>query len=299
MESYTSHDIPDEVKAVLLSLGLAELKKCELIKVSFHATYILEFAGPPREKAVLQLIGSQLGDKALFRRDRPISTASIEKGSALAREAGIRVPDVLATGMVDRWGTMADIPFIVYEFIATETVEDKVIAPGPELSRIIGDIRKSLEARPLTGVDTEPIQRFDDVAEFIKCLKELAAEIDAADLNAALDEISKEFAAVTPVPPVLIHQDLNDGNTLCSRDARGSGSWHLDALIDWEGVAVADPRLAWSREEPWRSLRDLSLLTRCRWLVGVAAKGGAAKESLPRCALEELLEDYKEIGERG
>mmetsp|Transcript_81400 Transcript_81400/g.226725 ORF Transcript_81400/g.226725 Transcript_81400/m.226725 type:complete len:324 (+) Transcript_81400:80-1051(+) len=297
MESFPRDEIPGEVRAALRGAGLPEVVKCSLIKVSFHATYIVELAAPPA-KVVVQLLGSQIGDKAIFRPDRPISAGSIERASSLAREAGIRVPDVLATGLVEEWGCLRDLPFVAYEFIETETVEDEVTAPGEELHRVIGDICQAFGARPLTDVDTEPVQRFESVAEFIAQLKALAAEAEAAELSSALDELSAEFEGIEPKAPVLIHQDLNDGNVLCSRNPDGSGSWRLDALIDWEGAAVADPRLAWERGEPWASLRLVSKAVRCRWLTTAAAKGGAASAALPRCQLEELCEDYDEFGEQ-
>eukprot|EP00930_Biecheleria_cincta_P091535 TRINITY_DN8111_c0_g3_i2.p1 TRINITY_DN8111_c0_g3~~TRINITY_DN8111_c0_g3_i2.p1 ORF type:complete len:333 (-),score=49.89 TRINITY_DN8111_c0_g3_i2:151-1149(-) len=298
MESYPKDACPPEVMAALSSVGLSEVEKCRLIKLSFHATYILEFGGQSqalRAKAIVQLLGSQLGDKPLFRLDRPISAPSIEKASALAKEAGVRVPEVLATGTVSTWGKCIDVPFVIYEFIETETVEDEVCAPGDELRRIITGIRETLAARPLTLVDTEPIQRFNDVSEFIEYLTSLAHQVNDADLEAALQTIRLDFAGIEPKDPVLIHQDLNDGNTLCSQSEIGSSdTWKLDALIDWEGAVVADPRLAWDRGEPWSSLRLLSLVVRDRWLSVMAARGDAAAASIPRCAMAELVEDYDE-----
>lgn len=298
MESFPKDQCPSEVMAALGSLGLSEVERCRLIKLSFHATYILDFGGQSqtlRAKAVVQLLGSQLGDKPLFRIDRPISAPSIERASALAKEAGVRVPEVLAIGTVSAWGDCKDVPFVIYEFIETETVEDEICAPGGELRRIITGIRDTLAARPLTQVDTEPIQRFDSVSEFIEYLTSLANQVNDADLEAALQTIRREFAEIEPKEPVLIHQDLNDGNTLCSQVESGSSDkWHLDALIDWEGAVVADPRLAWDRGEPWSSLRLLSLVVRDRWLSVMAARGDAVAASIPRCAMAELVEDYDE-----
>lgn len=292
--SFPKDTMPAEVEVALLSLGL-EIKSCKLIKLSFHSTYLVEVSGGARTKVIVQLLGSQLGDKPLFRVDRPISAESIRKASELAREAGVRVPDILSTGTVDKCGSLSDVPYVAYEFIETETVEDEVIAPGNELSRIIESIRQSLKSRPLTDVDTEPIQRFDDVNAFIANLKNLATEAKAPELLVALDKIAAETVDIVPQPVVLIHQDLNDGNTLCSRDAGGSGSWHLDAMIDWEGACVADPRLAWDRSEPWQTLRLLALAVRGSWLKAVVEKGGHAMASLPRCQMEELCEDDDDV----
>eukprot|EP00435_Cladocopium_sp_Y103_P021326 s1353_g5.t1 len=51
-----------ELKAALLSLGFPALKEVRKHKVSFHATYFLNFESG--EGVVLQLLGSELGDKA-------------------------------------------------------------------------------------------------------------------------------------------------------------------------------------------------------------------------------------------
>eukprot|EP00930_Biecheleria_cincta_P091532 TRINITY_DN8111_c0_g2_i2.p1 TRINITY_DN8111_c0_g2~~TRINITY_DN8111_c0_g2_i2.p1 ORF type:complete len:160 (-),score=34.48 TRINITY_DN8111_c0_g2_i2:101-556(-) len=113
------------------------------------------------------------------------------------------------------------------------------------------------------------------------------------DLVLALQTIAQDFCDIEPKEPVLIHQDLNDGNTLCSKDPGGSSDrWQLDALIDWEGAVVADPRLVWDTDEPWSTLRLLCLVVRDRWLTIMASRGGVAAASIPRCSMVEIVEDY-------
>eukprot|EP00931_Biecheleriopsis_adriatica_P077964 TRINITY_DN51439_c0_g1_i1.p1 TRINITY_DN51439_c0_g1~~TRINITY_DN51439_c0_g1_i1.p1 ORF type:complete len:355 (+),score=60.23 TRINITY_DN51439_c0_g1_i1:68-1066(+) len=301
LESLPQAQAPQEVQAALLSLGYPHVKRCELHKLSFHATYFLEFdAALPSgggDRAVLQLIGSELGDKALFHTQRFICADSISRATSLAQDVGIRVPKVLVTGTVEEWGRMMNVPFVVYEFITTKTVEDKVLAPGAQLQREIQAIKEKLGSRSLAGVDTEPLPRFEDFYAFIKYLSQLAEQIHDSELQEALQKVEQAFqdAGIQPVPPTLVHQDLNDGNTLLSPDS--SGLWKLDALIDWEGAVVTDARICYERGEPWNTLRDLALLTKLRWLA-VAASGAMTTVQLPRCCAEELVEDYDEISTR-
>mmetsp|Transcript_110524 Transcript_110524/g.345559 ORF Transcript_110524/g.345559 Transcript_110524/m.345559 type:complete len:343 (-) Transcript_110524:58-1086(-) len=310
LEEMPSAAAPPEVEAALLSLGLPPLTRCERLKVSFHATFFLDFAGPlPGQtggaagRAVLQLIGSELGDKPFFHLGRPISAASIEKALSLAQELGIRVPHVLASGQVEEWGPLRAVPFIVYEFIDTRTVEDEVIAPEKEWRRIFGELRGQLEARSMAGVDTEPLPRFEDCFAYVAYLSQLAAEAGADDLVQALARAESQLRerGVEAAPPKLIHQDLNGGNILCSPDPGGpSGRWRLDALVDWEGAVVGDPRVLFEQGEPWSALRRLAVVTKVRWLAARAAglTVAGAGSPLPRCNAEELTEDYEEIASK-
>eukprot|EP00929_Paragymnodinium_shiwhaense_P008918 TRINITY_DN112906_c0_g1_i1.p1 TRINITY_DN112906_c0_g1~~TRINITY_DN112906_c0_g1_i1.p1 ORF type:complete len:1070 (-),score=199.36 TRINITY_DN112906_c0_g1_i1:368-3577(-) len=300
----SSSGLPREVEEMLAGLGFPQLLRCTRIKVSFHATFVLEFKGPLRKqakegngKAILQLLGAELGDKTFFHLERPISAASIARASELAAELGILVPKVLATGCVAAWGPLEDVPFVVYEHISTETVEDEIAAPAEQWQTIYRDIRDRLAAKSMRGVDTEPLPRFEDCFAFIAYLRSLAKEVGAADLTDALRRLEKLLwdSGIQAIPPTLIHQDLNRGNILCS-STRGSadGQWHLDALIDWEGAAVGDHRICCERVEPWATLRKLANVTKCRWLAAKAAGAAPAGEAgqLPRCNAEELLEDY-------
>lgn len=308
LEAMPKAAVPPEVEGALLSLDFPPLRSCERLKVSFHVTYFLYFDGPipgqsgaTANRAVLQLIGSELGDKPFFQVGRPISAQSIEKATALAQELGLRVPQVLATGVVEEWGPLEAVPFVVYEFIDTKTVEDEVIAPKTEWRRVYLELRTRLESRSLAGVDTEPLPRFEDCFAHVAYLSQLAEEAGAGELVQALAKVEGNLRehGIKPVPPVLLHQDLNDGNILCSPDPGGlPGAWRLDALIDWEGAAVGDPRVLFERGEPWQTLRRLAMLTKVRWLAAVAtgtASGTSATAQLPRCEAQELKEEYKDV----
>lgn len=243
---------------------------------------------------ILQLLGSELGDKALFHMDHPISALGIAKATALALEAGVKAPRIWATGELDSWGPLQRVPFVVEEFVATATIEDEVLAPREQWVSIAQEVRTKLGARSLADVDTTPLPRFENVFAYMTYLLGLAVEVGAAELVEALQRLEAEFQekAIAAAPPTLVHQDINGGNMLCSPDPDGSsGAWRLDGLIDFESATVADPRIAFERGEPWASLRQVALIVKARRLVALAAAGKA-----PRCVAEELLEKYEEHG---
>eukprot|EP00927_Polykrikos_kofoidii_P043351 TRINITY_DN37412_c0_g1_i1.p1 TRINITY_DN37412_c0_g1~~TRINITY_DN37412_c0_g1_i1.p1 ORF type:complete len:1126 (+),score=182.88 TRINITY_DN37412_c0_g1_i1:115-3378(+) len=307
LESGPKDVAPAEVTAALDSLGFPTLHQCRCIKLSFHMTFILEFDGRipgdadsgERGKAVLQLIGSELGDKPLFDVAKPTSTATIVQASSLASDMGICTPRIWATGEVAELGFAKAVPFIVYEFIRTATVDD-VIAPKDEWKRMFHVLQAQLQARSLANVDTSPLPRFEDCFVFVGYLSRLAREAQAADLVDALERVERELreGGVEPVPPTLVHQDLNDGNMLCSPDPSGLlGEWRLDAVIDWKGAVVSDWRITFAEEKPWATLRKLSTLTKSRWLTSAATKKltSTATTMLPRCCAQELIKDYDDI----
>merc|ERR1711920_655911 len=100
------------------------------------------------------------------------------------------------------------------------------------------------------------------------------------------------------------HQDAHSYNLLCARSAlataQSSDDWRLVAVIDWESAAVVDPRLAYSSEEPWASLRNCGHVVKGRWLAAaiVAAETSHNWLSLPRCDLGTLANEHDCATER-
>lgn len=294
LDGLPTSGVPPEVAAKLRDLGLPPVRLSRRIKTSFHATYMLEL-GDPRDnawasavawqRAVLQIIGSELGDKTLFDVSKPISSKAIEKASFLAQAAGVRVPQVWATGEIAEWGGLRNLPFVIYEFIETATVENEVKAPQREWRRISMRLREQLGSCSLAGVDTEPLPRYEDASSFVAYLVGLAEEAQAADLVEALRRLSSELkeANIPRVAPTLIHQDLNDGNILCSPDPLGpKDAWRLDALIDWEGAVVGDPRICFEPLDPWSTLRKLARVTKQRWLASRRREVCRFRVAMPR-----------------
>merc|ERR1712224_774376 len=128
--------LPPEVEALLQSKG-ARVASSKLLKVSFHATFVVSLSpallhnGSSFEQAIVQILGSQLGDKAIFGEVRSSTQAStLVRAMEIASAAGLRVPAVFASGSCD--SLVGPLDFLIEEFIHTETVEDEVQAPDLE-----------------------------------------------------------------------------------------------------------------------------------------------------------------------
>lgn len=184
---------------------------------------------------------------------------------------------------------IGELEFVVEEFITTQTVEDEVCAPPEQWHFISGQVEKKLCRCLPTPEESHPLPRHEDTVSQLNWLLELVPMWDTElreALSSFIEDLVLERRAVCP--PALLHQDLNDGNLLCSELPSGDGAWSLDAVIDWESAAVADP-LSLTDEEPWRTARQFAHV----------AKGSALAEryvrgTLPRCELRELVQCYDE-----
>jgi len=267
----------------------AGVTSIKLLKISFHATFLADLNpaltrdGQAYSRVIVQVVGCELGDKELF---GPVSAQNLLRASELAAQAGVRVPKIIAVSEIDTgMRGVKPLSFVVEEFIETQTVEDRVQAPEEQWERNHHEVEQKLSALSLEGVDTEPLPRF---ASLDMWLQWLAAQVPIWDapLLEALILFIEHVRGVPPSPraPVLIHQDLNSGNLLLSK--RGE-DWSLDAVIDWESAAIADPRL-FSRGEPWASARHFAGVVKGSMIADRLAAG-----TLPRCELQQLVEHHE------
>jgi len=294
-------ELPGEVLTSLAGPDIPAIRQAAKIKQSFHETFVVEFEAPAKDvdigpqgdprRAVVQVLGAQVGDKGLFSLQAPISADSIVRAHELAREAGVSVPHIWTTGMVSSRGPFENLPFLVYECISTDTVEDEIRAPSGEWDKIVEQqVERLLAVHVLDEVDTSPLPRIPDVFGFLAEMRGMAGDAEDKTLWTALQRLENTFREKLEViagPLTLIHQDVNDGNVLCSR---GRVGWGLDAVIDWESAVVADSRLM-SNEEPWTIARHFGRVTLARWLCHLVR---TRVESAPRCDLAELLENHDE-----
>eukprot|EP00933_Yihiella_yeosuensis_P041289 TRINITY_DN35699_c0_g1_i1.p1 TRINITY_DN35699_c0_g1~~TRINITY_DN35699_c0_g1_i1.p1 ORF type:complete len:389 (+),score=73.06 TRINITY_DN35699_c0_g1_i1:47-1168(+) len=305
--------LPEEVNALLSSSG-ARVSSSRLLKISFHATYLVDLdpplchKGDRFERAIVQVLGSQLGDKAICSVN-PTSASTLQKAMEIAAMAGVSVPRVFATGSCN--SLIGPLDFLIEEFIETQTVEDQVQAAEIDWQRIVHDVQSKLLKQSLAGVDVTPLPHFKSLSTHLQWLMSVVPRWDE-NLTSSLDRFAQRVLLYPPpdLEPVLVHQDLNGGNVLCSEVPAGQDrptvhamgvwseeNWILDAVIDWESAAVADPR-SLSEEEPWSSVRAFSHLTKGSWLAEQFVRG-----SLPRCELHELIECYDdaatELAEKG
>ena len=309
-------ELPAEVAQALALKGFPALKASRKLKTSFHETFLVEFGAalsedvaPPgkmwsggpggaRDRAIVQILGAQLGDKPLFSPDALISGELIGYALALAEKAGVAAPRLWCAGSVAKRGALRDLQFVVLECIETETVEDEVNAPDVDFDCIVGALRDALASRAVDAEwDGGHLPRFDDVHAFLAHLRALARTVGAGDLDVPLAKLEAECTTKwkpAAAPPTLIHQDLNRGNVLCSQRAT-QGVWFLDGLIDWESAAAGDARLAYASGSPWEEARDFAHVVKGRWLVDLARR---APERAPRCEVGEILEAHDEAQKR-
>lgn len=286
--------LPDEATSLLRSLG-AGVASSRPLKTSFHKTFLVQLDPPLVHEhknyasAIVQVIGVELGDKEVFGLE--LRAATLVRAHELAALAGMRVPAVFATGQCE--SAVGTMEFIVEEFVATQTVEDEVIAPNKDWRRIRqDDVVAKLKSWPLTDVDTSPLPRYDSCESYIDWLLELVPASDEA-LSKALSCVREQAVAQadTAGPAVLLHQDINDGNMLCSKAPDGD-EWQLDALIDWESAAVVDAR-CYANTDLWALVGTFAIVVKGAYLAE-----RFVQQTLPRCELEELLEGYQGAARR-
>lgn len=274
-------ELPQEVAAALEEMG-AKVVASQLLKHSFHATFHVQLRPPLThngtefDEAIAQVVGVDLGDQPA---SWSVTADILAKAMELGRAAGVRTACVFGTGTCALSGHTRS--FIVQELIATETVEDEVMAPGRQWGQIAEGVQELLRELPLDEVDVAPVPRYNTLLEFISAL-EGRVQKDAALLGSlARFKEHVEDLKIEPEPVQLLNQDINCGNLLCSSDEKGV--WHLDGVIDWESAVVADPRFL-SSEDPWKSAR----------LFGSVVKGSMLAEwfvndSMPLCEARELV----------
>jgi len=275
--------LPSEVEELLATKGSFVISSCHL-KTSFHATFLVEMEpallhdGQSFQKAIVQILGAELGDKALFSH---LKASGLARAMELASSAGVRVPKLFAIGCCQ--SLLGPLEFVVEEFIQTDTVEDECEAPDDERQRIVVEVETKLREVPISDISSLP--HFDSLSTQLQWLMTFVSPWDESLARSLA--VFAEHVLSSPLPPrrpVLLHQDLNSGNVLCSQR---DGKWSLDAIIDWESAAIADPR-SLSDEEPWCTARAFSVVTKGSWLAEQFTHG-----KLPRCELHELLEGYE------
>eukprot|EP00928_Gymnodinium_smaydae_P030890 TRINITY_DN22838_c0_g1_i1.p1 TRINITY_DN22838_c0_g1~~TRINITY_DN22838_c0_g1_i1.p1 ORF type:complete len:479 (+),score=87.37 TRINITY_DN22838_c0_g1_i1:33-1469(+) len=302
LEEEVGSKLPDEV-CHFFSSRHASVVASKLLKISFHATWLVDLAPPlchnGREfaRVIVQIIGAELCDKAIYGY-QPVTAATLVRASELATSVGVPVATILGTGKCNSsGGRLGSLDFVAQEFIQTDTVEDEVAAPDDEFIRIRSGIRKKFETLALENVDTEPLVRFESLNAQLDWL---LTQVPVQD-NILLENLGAFAASLASTPfeaqsCTLVHQDDHQHNILCSKSKSGQG-WVLDAVIDWESAAIVDPRLM-NKEEPWSTARSFSIVVKGASLAAKFARG-----SLPRCELSELVEGYerqaRELHERG
>jgi len=276
-------ELPLGVVAELSKRGAA-ISSATLLKTSFHSTWLVDVEPPLQDskghsRVIVQILGAEVGDHApaFF-----ISAKQIGQAMRLARNAGLRVPDVILTGSCET--PIGNLDFIVQEFIVSQTVEDIVKAPRDEWHRLEAEILSTLKKAPVERADASPLLYFKTLSEYLNWLLEMVPQKLPA-IAEALNCFLRESPATESGRAILMHQDINNGNLLASKVDE---AWKLDAVIDWE-TAVAGPEELCERpkQERWRIALAFGDVVKGAWLAD-----RMAMDDLPRCVLEELVEDY-------
>jgi hypothetical protein len=308
---------PSDVLSFLRASGFPAVRSFEPVKTYLHETLLIEFAAEvdlqiapsnlapesrDRYKAIVQILGAQLGNGPVFDLRKPISIALISRALQLAKEGGVTAPALWGSGILDTRGPLKEVPWVIYEFVKSDVGnagvddEDVTRCPDQEFGSIMHELRERITNRTLDGVDTGGIPRFNSIYEQVEYMLHLADEACAPVLKASLERFKNDLSdkwQVLPMLPTLIHQDLVESNVLCSRRDGGAGrEWQLDGLIDWDSVAVGDPRVL-EEGEPWQTLRSFAEVTRGRWLASKATSRKVEdRQMMPRCELVVLVSRY-------
>jgi hypothetical protein len=296
-------ELPAAVPAALAERGFPPLSSAKKIKSSCHEFWELEFSDPvppslgpvgrrgSTSRAVLQILGAELSDKPVFAVQAPMSAASISQALALARAAGVEVPHLWFSGEIARRGPYRCLPFVVYEHISSDTVEDVVAAPSDQRARIERAAADALQAIP-PQAGGEALAAYDDVHSFLAELQRLATEADAVDLSRPLARLAEECRTRWQLgaAPRGLAQDLSGANLLCSCIDQSAGKWALDSVIGWHAAVLCDFRL-YSSDEPWDLIQAMSHVVKARWVCELSRRNPAV---VPRCSVQELLEKHDE-----
>lgn len=161
--------------------------------------------------------------------------------AALGSVAGVAVPAVLFSDP----GTSLDVPpFFVTNLVPGVCKEPHLGLPGAEPvdptvpERALNAVRMMAKIRSLRpsdiGLADEPVMTpTDEIERWTRTLETVPDDtrVGYKEARAAL------MATVPPaLPPCVIHGDYRLGNMLCEGEK-------VNAIIDWELAAVADPRI--------------------------------------------------------
>ena len=294
-------EVPEEVLQTLKARGwppLAQSTKVLPTEASAQhgETFLLTFASAPpanlapvsaggdATKAVLQILGPELGASPLFVPEAPASAMLVRRAIGGAAAAGQPTPRLWLAGEIARRGALRRLPFVILE---------RVLPPTPP------PLATSLCALPaeIPGLSSG-LPRFDDAYVFLAELRRIALGAGATELDAPLARLvasCKDKWKLEPTTPqIMLHREAltplptpegaakpEDVSPADADAAVGSGSYS-----PWASIAVGDPRLLDGDGEPWDLIRAFGHVVKVRWLIDVLRRQPG---TAPRCQLSELL----------
>lgn len=168
-----------------------------------------------------------------------------------AFSAGVRVPELVASGSHDDPENPVGASFMILEHVDGETIARKILRDerfGVAREVLVRDMARTLAV--LHGVDPTPIPglpSIDQVAQYRATLDDLNARLGQAHPTFELAFRWLESNRPDSTRRTLVHGDFRLGNVMV--DETG-----LRAVLDWELAHVGDPMedLGWLCVRAWR-----------------------------------------------
>lgn len=165
--------------------------------------------------------------------------------------AGVRVPELVASGSVDDPDNPVGASYMILEHVEGETIARKILrddefAGAREV--LVADLARSLAA--LHTIDPATIvglPAIDQVAQYRLALDDLNARLDQAHPTFELAFRWLEANRPDSSRRTLVHGDFRLGNVMVGSDG-------LRAVLDWELAHAGDPMedLGWLCVRAWR-----------------------------------------------
>ncbi|MEY2996083.1 MAG: hypothetical protein RLZZ39_908, partial [Actinomycetota bacterium] len=168
-----------------------------------------------------------------------------------AFHAGVRVPELVASGSHTDPDNPLRASFMVLEHVEGETIARKILRDerfGAARAVLVRDMARALAA--LHTVDPSPIAglpSIDQVAQYRATLDDLNSRLGQAHPTFELAFRWLEANRPTSTRRTLVHGDFRLGNVMVDENG-------LRAVLDWELAHVGDPMedLGWLCVRAWR-----------------------------------------------
>jgi hypothetical protein len=152
-----------------------------MIRLSHHATYAVCLEGWRVDRAIVKVLGAELGDKPIFDVAKPISAVLVQRAAQLAAHAGVRVPSIYDVGDLRRVcdGSEEAFQFVIQQFIEHSANAAKglpTVVPETEVTTAATRVIAKLSARPIATDADEPLPWFATRAKFLASLRDLTMD---------------------------------------------------------------------------------------------------------------------------
>ena len=240
-------------------------------------------------RAVLHVLGDELGTGPLFTAAQPDKAVVIEQALQTASASGARAPKLLCSGELARRGALRRVRWVLLESC------EGLVSSTVRSSSAASSVKLGGAAVSWSG------PRYGDVAELLAELQRLTAAAGATELVAPLERLvatCRDTPAVMQAAPPCLLLPRGDGAADAVELEASGGSF--GGAAPWGAAALGDPRLLESEGEPWDLLRAFSHVVKARWLIDLLRR---APGTAPKCELSLILRAHDdaqaELARRG